>query len=692
MKAALRASKPVRAKKVRHPNRIPPLALACGGALLLAGFAALPRVSANPRLAGSVLGAAAGLLVLLFLVKRDASRRARTLSYRFVPHKVHYVQLAMHSSLYSYWGWYWHQVYLFLPLVAAQILFAYVLDMLVCWRRRDQWVLGFGPFPIVLSTNLFLWFKDDWFFLQFLMVATGVLCKEFVRWDRDGRRTHIFNPSAIALFVFSIGLIATGATSISWGEEIATTFARPPNIYIEIFVLGIIVQALFSVTLVTLSSAAMLYILNLAYTQATGVYFFVDSNIPAAVFLGLHLLVTDPATSPKRPLGKMVFGALYGAAVFALYGVLTAAGAPGFYDKLLCVPVLNLTVRALDRWAGRFRPLPWTHGWSPRQLNFAHMGIWIPLFGVMAATGFVGPRHPGRESEFWRAACEQGRWGACKTWEQTLQVTCRGESSAQCLTRAREFYQLFNLAKDGAERGRYDAAIPSFERALELNPESVRARTNLANALTRRGRLDEAVAQYRKALDANPQYIEAETNLGVALAEQGKFGEAEACYRRALEMEPNYIEARADLGVALFRQGRPDESVAELERALAVRPDFSQAHTNLGVVLIQKGKLDEAASHFERALQGDGANGEAQANLGMILLQKGRPDEAIPHLEKAVAITPDSPELHTNLGGALAERGRLDQAIPHFQKAVALSPDSAPFRANLAAALEQRGR
>ena len=32
-------------------------------------------------------------------------------------------------------------------------------------RARQQYVLGFGPFPIVFSTNLFLWFKDDWFVL-----------------------------------------------------------------------------------------------------------------------------------------------------------------------------------------------------------------------------------------------------------------------------------------------------------------------------------------------------------------------------------------------------------------------------------------------------------------------------------------------------------------------------------------------
>ncbi len=82
-------------------------------------------------------------------------------------------------------------------------------------------------------------------------------------------------------------------------------------------------QALFSVTLVTLSAAAMLYVLNVVYTGSTGMYLFIDFNIHPAVFLGLHLLVTDPATSPRKNFGKAIFGAAYGAGVFVLYGLLT---------------------------------------------------------------------------------------------------------------------------------------------------------------------------------------------------------------------------------------------------------------------------------------------------------------------------------------------------------------------------------
>lgn len=445
--------KPIPAQPV-PANKIPPLRLAFALTLLFGCFAFLPAVNDNPRLLWSVLGAVAALFLLLIFLIRQVVRSGRKLRYEFLPKPVHYVQLTMHLSIYAYWGWYWREVYHQAPLIIAQIVFVYVLDMLVCWSRRDQWILGFGPFPIVLSANLFLWFKPEWYFLQFLMLATGVLCKEFVTWMRDGRRVHIFNPSAVALFIFSIGLIITHSTHISWGEEIAVSFDRPPHIYLEIFLLGLVVQGLFSVTLVTLSAAAALYAMNLAFTHTTGLYYFIDTNIPAAVFLGLHLLVTDPATSPKKDFGKIVFGAGYGVAVFGLYWLLGWLGAPTFYDKLLCVPPLNLTVRALDRasvaLASRFR-IP---SWAPRKMNFAYMGVWICLFAVMYATGFVGRDHPGAYPEFWRKACVEGRGTACQSWAQVMKISCYHGSGTACDTLGTALNEGRMIPRDPAEAGK----------------------------------------------------------------------------------------------------------------------------------------------------------------------------------------------------------------------------------------------
>ena len=470
-------------------------------ALVLLAMTALPAIRSNSRLVWSFCGASGGLLLWLAILARQVLRGKRALGLEFVPIQSHYIQATLHFSIYSYWGYYWRKVYGEAPLILAQIVFLYALDMILCWSRRDRWRLGFGSIPIVFSTNLFLWFKDDWFYFQFLMIATGALGKEFIRWRRDGKLTHIFNPSGFSLSVFSIGLILTGTTDHTWGHEVATTMNQAPHMFLWIFCVGLVVQYFFSVTLMTLSAAAVLCVLNLIYTQLTGVYFFIDSNIPIAVFLGLHLLMTDPSTSPRTQVGRVIFGGCYGLAVYVLYWLFDLAGVPEFYDKLLCVPVLNLTVQSIDRIARG----PWLVRWDQlggglgaRRLNFIHMGVWIALFATMLSTGFVGNSHPGARVEFWRKAVAEGRRKAGEKLVRMLDYQIASGSSEA----PNELGIL--LIEGKIVPSNPEAATLLFTKASSMG--NLEASCNLANLYInyQHGR-PEDVAQALDQLEATPQ-------------------------------------------------------------------------------------------------------------------------------------------------------------------------------------------
>ncbi len=285
------------------------LPLAC--ALTLLAFAAIPPVQQNPRLLWSFLGTGAGLLAwTLVLLALPPSRRGFSFEVALRPQ--HYVQACAHASILVYWGWFWRPVYDYAYLIVAQLVFAYAFDALLTWSRGERFTLGFGPFPIVFSTNLFLWFKPEWFFLQFLMLAVGFSAKALIRWNRDGRETHIFNPSAFTLTVFSSALLVTGTTGITWGQDIAVTQFFPPHIYTFLFLVALPGQLLFGVTTMTMSAVVTTYAFGLGYFALTGTYYFFDSYIPIAVFLGMHLLFTDPSTAPRTEGGRIIFGALYG--------------------------------------------------------------------------------------------------------------------------------------------------------------------------------------------------------------------------------------------------------------------------------------------------------------------------------------------------------------------------------------------
>lgn len=451
-----------------------PLALTAG----LLALSLLPRVGGNARLTSSFWGAAALLLVwqVLLVVRarmavahRTADRSAPGTSAPALrlatPRSQHYIQSLCQLGVFAYWGWFWPPVYDFAPLLVGQILFAYAFDVLLTWSRREEYIVGFGPFPIILSTNLFLWFKDDWFGLQFALIALGFLGKAFVRWERDGKRVHIFNPSSFTLAVFSLVLLATGTTGMTWGQEIATTFSLGPRIYSVLFLTGLVVMYFFAITTVTASAAATLFGASALYFAVTGVPYFVDSEIPSAVFLGLHLLVTDPSTSPRTPVGRVIFGVLYGLGVVALYAILGALGLPTFYDKLLCVPLLNLAVPAIDRSVRSFgeRPIlrrlaldgPLGRG------NLAHMAVWAVFFGAMTTIGATDGRHRGDSLPFWEQACADNRTQACRRLLRIEASYCGDNAGWACNELGRHYAEGRLVPVDE------EIALAYFSRACE---------------------------------------------------------------------------------------------------------------------------------------------------------------------------------------------------------------------------------
>src|SRR5262245_3004683 len=249
----------------------------------LAVLALLTPVRQNPKVMWAFLGSAVGLSVWNLLLLMWNRRAGRTLTLEVVAKSQHYLQACAQGSGLLYWGWHWPQVYDSVHLILAQLLFAYAFDMLLSWSRRDTYTLGFGPFPVIFSINLFLLFKPDWFFLQLMLVAVGFSAKELIRWDKEGRRANIFNPSSFPLAVFSLCLLATGASDITWGSAIASTQFYPPHMYLMLFLIGLPGQFFFGVTTTTMAAVVTTYAFGLAYFAATGIYFFYDSYIPIAV-------------------------------------------------------------------------------------------------------------------------------------------------------------------------------------------------------------------------------------------------------------------------------------------------------------------------------------------------------------------------------------------------------------------------
>ena len=237
-----------------------------------------------------------------------------------------------------------------------------------------------------------------------------------------------------------------------------------------LFLIGLIVMYFFSITLVAATAAMTLFGFSALYSVSMGVPYFLDSEIPAAVFLGLHLLITDPSTSPRTPLGRAIFGGLYGLGVVGLYSLLGAIGVPTFYDKLLCVPLLNASVIWIDRFVRSIRTEAVLNfgreNWFAGRANLAHMGVWILVFSTLTVLGKTDGKHTGDSLPFWEQACAEDLPNACSRLLQ-LEATYCGDNSAWACNELGEHYKEGRITEPDSE-----LALAYFSRSCELQFQS----------------------------------------------------------------------------------------------------------------------------------------------------------------------------------------------------------------------------
>lgn len=164
----------------------------------------------------------------------------------------------------------------------------------------------------------------------------------------------------------------------------------------------------------------------------------------------------------------------------------------------------------------------------------------------------------------------------------------------------------FNLGQAYKNAGRTDAAIASFQRALELGiarPEEVHA--ELGSTLTAARREREAESEFVNALEQRPGYPKALYGLGVVNAAFGQFDDALSLFREAMAGDPDFVEVYQQLADCKKFDSPEDDDIVAMSKRIADE-DCSEytrekLHFALGKAYDDCGAYDEAFGHFHAA-------------------------------------------------------------------------------------------
>jgi tetratricopeptide (TPR) repeat protein len=241
------------------------------------------------------------------------------------------------------------------------------------------------------------------------------------------------------------------------------------------------------------------------------------------------------------------------------------------------------------------------------------------------------------------------------------------------------------------EQGHLTEAESYFRRVLQIEPNDVRASTDLADVVRARGDAQAARELYEQALAMDPGFVPALLNLGLMHLGAGALNDSLALFERAIVRDGSNVAALRYAGDAAYAKGDFEEAARYYARALE-KSDDAENNYRWASSLSAQGKRDEAAAALERNAARYPGHLETLRLLGVLALSSGRAEAAACWLERAAEVAPEDAGLQSNLGLAYARVGRLDEAIDVLQLALHYDPKLAAAYFNLGIAYTERKR
>ena len=197
-------------------------------------------------------------------------------------------------------------------------------------------------------------------------------------------------------------------------------------------------------------------------------------------------------------------------------------------------------------------------------------------------------------------------------------------------------------------------------------------------------RFDKALPEFQHARDIDPQSLYIRLKIAGVLVHLGKIAQAEKELEAAKKIEPDQIDPYLAL-VFLYAYTNDDEKLekefeAFLKKASEVKPGDPKILGYLAQFYYQKHRLPEALQIYQKITQADPADFEGMFWAGYIYEEMGRRTDAIAAWEQTLKVNPAYGPALNSLGYIYAEEGiNLDKAETMIVKALNLEPDNGAY-------------
>ncbi len=268
------------------------------------------------------------------------------------------------------------------------------------------------------------------------------------------------------------------------------------------------------------------------------------------------------------------------------------------------------------------------------------------------------------------------------------------------------------------------AAIRDFEQAIQYgDARKADVFFQLGRAQLSVGQNQAAIASYQKALEIEPEFKIVLENLALLYHNQKDDENAIKVLNRLVKLEPMNFNANYLLGLHYYRKKDYSQMVKAFNHAVAVKPDQADAHYNLGMAYYYQTRYDLAVKALKKAVALNSQDSEAYNLLGQAqteavethihqgstYLAQEKYNEAMEEFRTVLAMDPNNQKAgnllkdteqkvqlelagHLRLADKYYKKNRLAEAYGEYAQALKLDPDSRPASEGLNKARGQIGK
>ena len=207
----------------------------------------------------------------------------------------------------------------------------------------------------------------------------------------------------------------------------------------------------------------------------------------------------------------------------------------------------------------------------------------------------------------------------------------------------------FNLGVLYQDRGNLKEAKAQYQAILDRRRDYAPAWVNLASLQELEGDTHSAEASYTRAVQADPVSSTAASQLGFFLLRQQRLDDAAAAFQEAIRRDRH--SANGHFGLGCIAEARGDDALAMqyLVQTVQANPRDLQAYLKAGEISGRLGRRDDAIRYLRRAALLDPGRGETQFQLGVLLRDEHRWKAAEQAFRQALAEGTRPTECHQEL-------------------------------------------